>query len=91
MLWKLRNSTKFWLAVLITLQTACATQGPNRSGLDPKQLGLEANAEKDFYVIRSDLYSMNGDWLQAQMDLERALEISNSDSLKLRHALVLAQ
>jgi tetratricopeptide (TPR) repeat protein len=54
-------------------------------------MGLTSPAQRDYYVLRSDMYSMSGDWLKAQLDLENALKIESSGELQLRHALILAQ
>ncbi len=76
---------------LIGLQAGCVTDSSISTGQKKQDLGLNAQAEKDFLVLSADMHSMNGDWLQAQMDLESALRISSSSELQLRKALILAQ
>lgn len=91
------------LSTLLGLQIGCVTQSSTSNhpfGSSNKSF-LTNQAQKDYLVLRSDMHSMNGDWLKAQMDLEGALEIApetqNETSanamgdLKLRHALILAQ
>lgn len=54
-------------------------------------INLTPQAEIDVHVLKSDLYSMNSDWLKAQIELEKALEIQEDSVLRLRLALVIAQ
>lgn len=86
-----RLSHMLLITMLLGLQLGCVSDGLQSSSANLRNIGLNSEAEKDYLVLRSDMHSMNGDWLQAQMDLEKALRISPSNALKLRLALILAQ
>lgn len=79
----------FSYGILFTI--GCTSfQKPYKSFSETPNILLNSVAEHDFYVLRSDIYSMKGHWLKAQMDLERALEIKSHPKLQVRHALILA-
>lgn len=86
-----KRSIKIIFCVLALFQASCVSQVLQDSQSEIKKLGLNSTAKRDFLVLRSDMHSMNGDWLLAQMDLENAIKIKSSGELRLRKALVLAQ
>ncbi len=87
----LPRSNYFLIALTILVHLGCNSI-PSKIGKDKSQnIGLSDKAQKDYLVLKADMHSMNGDWLQAQMDLETAILIEPSGELQLRHALILAQ
>ncbi len=86
-----KHLMKISILTVIALQIACVSNELNSDTSTPVTASLNEAAKKDYLVLRSDMHSMKGDWLKAQMDLEQALEISSSGELELRYALVLAQ
>ena len=82
---------RFLLCYTLLFSTACVSiKNPHKKNLNTHNILLNSNAQRDFLVLRSDLHSMKGNWLKAQVDLERALEIMSHPKLKTRHALILA-
>lgn len=78
------------LLLLLLPLFGCASLSSSRA---PNWTKLQLNKQEqiDMHVLKSDLYAMNSNWLQAQIELEYALELRSDRALQLRRSLLLAQ